>query len=110
PPNNVYGWGRVDILAAVTTPTPTPTPTPGPITLSATKRRVNGINTVRLTWVGATSTDVDVYRNAVVVATTANDGSYVDSTGDTTRALYRYQVCEAGTQTCSNQVRVTFPQ
>ena len=30
PPNNVYGWGRVDILAAVSgggTPTPTPTPT-----------------------------------------------------------------------------------
>src|SRR5213080_2681828 len=37
PPNNVYGWGRVDILAAVSgaTPTPTPTPTPGAITLSA---------------------------------------------------------------------------
>ena len=32
PPNNVYGWGRVDILAAVTgiTPTPTPTPTASP--------------------------------------------------------------------------------
>jgi hypothetical protein len=31
PPNNVYGWGRVDILAAVGgggTPSPTPTPTP----------------------------------------------------------------------------------
>src|SRR5947207_893979 len=31
PPNNVYGWGRVDILAAVgPTPTPTATPTPTP--------------------------------------------------------------------------------
>jgi hypothetical protein len=31
PPNNVYGWGRVDIFAAVEgggTPTPTPTATP----------------------------------------------------------------------------------
>jgi N-acetylneuraminic acid mutarotase len=32
PPNNVYGWGRIDILAAVGGPTPTPsvtsTPTP----------------------------------------------------------------------------------
>src|SRR5439155_1623759 len=30
-PNNVYGWGRVDVFAAVNTngtPTPTPTPTP----------------------------------------------------------------------------------
>ena len=29
PPNNVYGWGRVDIFAAVSSGTPTPTPTPG---------------------------------------------------------------------------------
>jgi Kelch motif./Subtilase family. len=28
PPNNTYGWGRVDILAAVTGITPTPTPAP----------------------------------------------------------------------------------
>jgi hypothetical protein len=28
PPNNVYGWGRVDIFAAVTGTTPTPTPSP----------------------------------------------------------------------------------
>jgi Subtilisin-like serine proteases len=28
PPNNVYGWGRVNIFAAVTGTTPTPTPTP----------------------------------------------------------------------------------
>ena len=28
PPNNVYGWGRVDILAAVGGPTQSPTPTP----------------------------------------------------------------------------------
>ena len=32
PPNNVFGWGRVDIFAAVGggTPTPTPTATPTP--------------------------------------------------------------------------------
>src|SRR6266545_4771452 len=60
PPNNVYGWGRVDILAAVTSGTPTPTPTPVPITLSAAGRKVGGINTVRLTWSGATSTNINV--------------------------------------------------
>ena len=112
PPNNVYGWGRVDILAAVTsaTPTPTPTPTPGPITLSAVGRKVNGINTVRLTWTGATSNQVDVFRNNVLITTTPNDGRYDDSTGDTGRARYTYKVCEASTQTCSNNVRVTFQQ
>src|SRR5262245_13478148 len=30
PPNNVYGWGRVDIAAAVGNPSPTATPTPTP--------------------------------------------------------------------------------
>jgi subtilisin family serine protease len=30
PPNNVYGWGRVDIAAAVGTPSPPPTPSPSP--------------------------------------------------------------------------------
>jgi len=90
------------------TATPSPTPTPGPITLSAVGRKVGGINTVRLTWSGATSTNVDVYRNNVVIVTTANDGSFTDSTGDTGRARYVYKVCEGGTQTCSNEVTVTF--
>ena len=81
----------------------------GPITLSAAKRKVGGINTVRLTWRGATSTHIDVYRDAVLIVTTANNGSYSDSTGDTGRARYTYRVCEAGAQTCSNKVRVTFP-
>src|SRR5207249_11850075 len=30
PPINVYGWGRVDIAAAVGMPSPTPSPTPTP--------------------------------------------------------------------------------
>src|SRR5713101_747894 len=66
PPNNVYGWGRVDILTAVTN---------GYITLSASGRKVGGINTVRLRWSGATSTNIDVYRNGAVVATVPNTGT-----------------------------------
>ena len=46
---------------------------------------------------------------AVLIVTTPNDGSYTDSTGDTGRARYMYRVCEAGTQTCSNEARVRFP-
>ena len=30
PPNNVYGWGRIDIANAVGTPSPTPSPSPTP--------------------------------------------------------------------------------
>ena len=88
---------------------PTPTPTPGPIALSASGRKVEGINTVRLTWSGATSTNIDVYRNgAHPIATVPNTGMYTDSTGDTDRARYTYRVCEAGTSTCSNDATVRF--
>jgi photosystem II stability/assembly factor-like uncharacterized protein len=83
---------------------------PSPITLSAARRKVGGINTVRLTWSGANSANIDVYRDAALIVTTANDGSYIDSTGDTGRARYRYRVCEAATATCSNDVRVIFRQ
>jgi len=96
---------------------PTPTPTPPPqITLSAEGRKVNGVDTVRLTWNGATSSQVDIYRcveqmhrcNPAVIATTANVGSYIDSTGHSGPADVRYRVCEAGTQTCSKTAGVIF--
>jgi len=111
PTTSSTGWRlRIGAFNLGGGPTPTPTPTPGPITLSAVGRKVGGINTVRLTWTGAISNQVDVFRNNVLIVTTANDGSYTDSTGDTGRARYTYKVCEASTQTCSNNVRVTFQQ
>jgi len=107
PPNNVYGWGRVDILAAVTGGTPTPSP--GPIQLRAQGKKIHGINSVRLKWRRATSANIDVYRDGFVIATTPNDGLYDDSTGTSGQASFMYKVCEAGTQTCSNTVTVNFP-
>ena len=79
-----------------------------PIMLSARKKKLEGLNTVHLTWTGATSTEIDIYRNGTLIVTTPNDGSYFDSTGDTGHAGYSYQVCEAGTQSCSDNVKVTF--
>ncbi|HEY4271012.1 MAG TPA: hypothetical protein VGM65_03335 [Candidatus Udaeobacter sp.] len=89
-------------------PTPTPTPTPGPIQLRGQGKKVGGINTSRLKWRGATSANVDVYRDGVVIATTPNDGLYDDTTGTTGQASFTYQVCEAGTSICSNEVTVNF--
>ena len=63
---------------------------------------------MRLNWREATSTDIDVYRDGTLIVTTPNDGTYIDSTGDIDQARYTYQVCEAGTQTCSDEVSVTF--
>jgi len=78
------------------------------IQLQASGRKVGGINTSRLTWSGATSNNVDVYRDGIVIATVPNTGTYTDSTGTTGRARFTYKVCEAGTQTCSNEVTVSF--
>jgi outer membrane protein assembly factor BamB len=93
---------------ATPNPSATPTPTPGQITLTARGYKVRGVNTVDLSWSGATSSQVDIYRDGVVRATTTNDGFHTDSTGGRGQATYRYKVCEAGTLTCSNEVTVQF--
>jgi PKD repeat protein len=79
------------------------------ITLTATGYKVRGRHTVDLEWSGATSTNVDVYRDGALITTTANDGFYTDNTGNVGGGSYAYQVCEEGsTTTCSNEVTVTF--
>jgi PQQ enzyme repeat len=93
---------------ATAKPTATPTPTPGQITLTARGYKVQGRHTVDLSWMGATSGNVDIYRNGVLIVTTLNDGFYTDSPGGRGHGTYTYRVCNAGSQTCSNQVTVTF--
>ena len=93
---------------ATPTPTPTPTATPGQILLQGKGKKVNNINISRLKWRFATSANMDIYRDGNVIATTPNDGLYDDNTGTSGQASFMYQVCEAGTQTCSNTVTVNF--
>jgi len=76
--------------------------------LNANGYKVRGVLTVDLSWSGAASASIDVYRNGVLIATTPNDRFYTDSTGGRGHATYTYKVCEAGTQNCSNQVTVRF--
>src|SRR5881392_3346348 len=91
------------------TPTATPTPTPGQITLSARGYKVQGQQAVDLSWNGATSNNIDVYRNGVLIATVPNiPGFYTDHIGLRGKGTYTYRVCEAGSQNCSNQVTVRF--
>ncbi len=92
-----------------TTPTPTPTPTPGQITLSARGYKVQGRQAVDLSWNGATSNNIDIYRNNVLMATVPNiPGFYTDQIGARGKGTYIYRVCGTGTQNCSNQVTVRF--
>ena len=39
---------------------------------------------------------------------TANDGAYTDNIDQRGGGSYTYQVCEAGTDTCSNEAVVAF--
>jgi hypothetical protein len=61
-----------------------------------------------LTWGGATSNNVDVYRDGALIITTQNDGFYTDRIGGRGPATFTYRVCNSGTQTCSNNATVTF--
>ncbi|HEX2164539.1 MAG TPA: M36 family metallopeptidase, partial [Thermoanaerobaculia bacterium] len=80
----------------------------GGITLAASGRKVKGVQTVDLSWSGAASTSVDVFRNGALITTTANDGAHTDSTGQKGGGTHQYQVCEAGTSVCSNVASVVF--
>jgi len=78
------------------------------ISLTASGYKVKGLQKVALTWSGATSTTVDVYRNSVKIATPANSGAYTDNIDKKGTGSYRYKVCAVGTSTCSNEATVTF--
>jgi serine protease len=93
---------------ATATVTPTATPTPVQITLTGRGYKVHGRPRVDLAWSGATSINVDIYRNGTRIVTVPNNGAYTDSPGGRGHATYTYRVCNAGTQTCSNQATVTF--
>ncbi|NEZ03121.1 S8 family serine peptidase [Wenzhouxiangella sp. XN201] len=77
------------------------------ITLSATGYKVKGRHHADLTWDGA-STDVDVYVNGAFHTTTANDGAYTWSSENRGGGSYTFEICEAGTSTCSNTAQVVF--
>ncbi|WP_462158832.1 S8 family serine peptidase [Pseudoalteromonas sp. GB56] len=82
--------------------------TGGNIDLSANGYKVKGRHRVDLTWNGASTANVDIYRNGSVVATTANDGAYTDAINAKGGATYSYSICEAGTSNCSSSVTVIF--
>ena len=83
-------------------------PSTGGLALSASGYKVKGVHHADLTWSGASSTSVDIYRNGSLVTTTANDGAHTDNIGNRGGGSYTYQVCEAGTSTCSSTVTVSF--
>jgi hypothetical protein len=70
--------------------------------------KVKGIQMADLTWSGATSGNVDVFRNNSMITTTTNDGFHTDNINNRGGGSYTYRVCEEGTLTCSNNVTIAF--
>ncbi|MGA0708556.1 MAG: zinc-dependent metalloprotease family protein [Steroidobacteraceae bacterium] len=88
---------------------PANTPAAPAISATATGRKVKGFQVVDLTWSGVTTSQADVRRNGVVVASPADTGSYTDNLGIKGTAVYEYQVCEQGSaEACSAPITVVF--
>ena len=75
--------------------------------LSVTARSAGANRYADLEWTGGSTANVDIYRNTTKVATTLNDGVYTDTAPKKTSSA-TYQVCEAGTNVCSNSVTATW--
>ena len=91
----------------VTTSAPPQQSLTGP-TLTVRAYKVKGNQTADLAWANLTGTSVDVYRNGSLIKTVANSGKVTDNIGQKGAGTYSYQVCAAGTSSCSNQVAASF--
>ena len=98
--------GYSNTVTATTSGTP---PSTNPITLTAKRSKANKTQRVDLSWSGATTSSVDVYRNGTILVTTENDGAHTDNLSGASKATYTYKVCHASSTTvCSANATVTF--
>jgi fibronectin type 3 domain-containing protein len=88
----------------------TPAAPPGP-SLAVSGYKVKGRQAVDLVWSGAAGS-VDIYRDSGVIATGSSgsngSGTWTDDIGVKGGGSYTYQVCDAGTSTCSPTEQVIF--
>jgi vibriolysin len=98
----VYAWADFSSISLTSTYTvPGSEPLPDTITLTATEKGGRNKKFVNLTWTGATTTEVEIYRNSELIVTTTNDGSYKDNGGISGS---EYRLCETNAGNCSGTV------
>jgi len=78
------------------------------ISLSANAYKVKGKHNVDLSWSGAITSTVDIWRDGIKIDTVNNSGSYSDNTGANGGATYVYKLCEVESNDCSDDVTVYF--
>ncbi len=81
-------------------------PPVGDISLSINGYRSKGKNAVDLSWSGASTSSVDIYKNGSLLTTTTNDGAFTERFR--TSGTYTYSVCDQGTNNCSADATVSF--
>ena len=82
----------------------TVTAPPSNINLSGSTSSFWIFTQISLNWSGANGSNVDVYENGSLYLTTANDGAWSEWRVGSINSTF--QVCEAGTSNCSNEVTV----
>ncbi|WP_223668734.1 PKD domain-containing protein [Kangiella shandongensis] len=81
--------------------------TPPPdFNLTASSYKQKGVIYADLNWTGSSASSFDVFRDGSNIASVSGT-SYTDNTGTKGKASFDYQVCEAGTSTCTNVVTVS---
>ena len=89
-------------------PPPPPPPEPGTFTLTASGQTFFAtVKLVTLTWTGATSQYLSLYRDGVNFGAAANTGTFTDVVM-TSGGTIVYKVCEYNTTVCSNTASVMF--
>ena len=78
------------------------------IDLEATSYKVRGVNHVDLSWTGTNGAEVHIFRDGERIASVEETNEYTDNTDTRGGRSFTYQVCEAGADTCSNEVTVSF--
>jgi len=81
--------------------------TGGVFNLSVNTYKVKGVQHADLTW-GNNSGNVDIYRDGVAVKSNVGGSMFTDNIGNKGGGVYVYQVCNTGTNTCSNSVNAVF--
>lgn len=104
------GSGNITVLLSEggAAPPPPPPPPAVQINLTVSTRRTIFARLVDLNWSGATSSSVDIYRNGSRIATVSNNGSYTDQFSRRASGTFKYKVCVAGNQQCSNEATISF--
>ncbi len=99
--------GELQTLDVALTPVPgEDPPDEDTFELTVVGSKERGLHKADLSWTGSNGGQIDVYRDEEKVATFGDTGSYRDDIDNRGSQTYTYQVCEAGTDTCSNEVVV----